>query len=155
MDLGVRFPRLNGRRLTGEEVALPDAFDGDRNVAIVAFQRHQQSMVDSWMPWLEDQSAADGGLRVFEIPAIGRIWAPVRNFIDGGMAHAIADPVVLHRTITVYGDVSTLTTPLGIDDRSTIWLFLLDRTCTVRWRGNGGFDPDRAERLGAALARCE
>ena len=47
--------------------------------------------------------ATDPGLRFYEVPTIGRIWAPVRNFIDGGMASAIREPVILQRTLTVYG----------------------------------------------------
>ena len=145
------FPRLAARNLCGEDVQLPDAFDGDRNVVIVAFRRHHQTLVDSWVPWLEDRSRTDPSLRFFEIPTIGRIWAPVRNFIDGGMAAAIRDPVVLRRTLTVYGDVTRVTGPLGIGDSSTIWLLLLDRSGTVHWDGRGGFDPETAASLDRSL----
>jgi len=147
MRTDVAFPELSARNLEGVDVTVPDGFEGDHNVVIVAFQRQHQELVDSWVPWLEDHAAADPGLRFYELPTIGRIWAPVRNFIDGGMAAAIREPVVLRRTLTIYGDVSKLTTPLGIDDRSTIALFLVDRAHTVRWAGNGSFDPDTAADL--------
>ena len=145
------FPQLAARNLCGEEVHLPDAFDGDRNVVIVAFRRNHQTLVDTWVPWLEDHTRSDPGLRFFEIPTIGRIWAPVRNFIDGGMAAAIRDPVVLRRTLTVYGDVSRMTGPLDIDDQSTISLFLVDPSGRILWVGRGGFDPETAASLDRAL----
>jgi hypothetical protein len=86
MQTGVAFPRLAARNLEGLDVRLPVAFAGERNVVIVAFQRKHQDLVDSWVPWLEEHAVADPGLCFYELPTIGRIWAPVRNMIDGGMA---------------------------------------------------------------------
>jgi hypothetical protein len=151
VDPGIAFPHLAARNLCGEDVTLPEAFDGERNIVIVAFRREHQALVDSWVPWLEERAQRDPGLRFFEIPTIGRLWAPVRNFIDGGMAAAIKDPVVLRRTLTVYGDVDRLARPLRIEDRSTISLFLVDRAGAVQWRGLGAFDPETAASLTAEL----
>jgi len=49
---------------------------------IVAFRRKQQAIVDSWVPWLEDGPPPIPA-RFYELPTIGRVWAPVRNMIDG------------------------------------------------------------------------
>ena len=146
------FPQVRARNLEGVDVDLPDGFVGDRNIVAIAFQRNHQSLVDSWAPWFEGQAAVDPGLRFYELPTIGRIWAPVRNFIDGGMAAAIRVPAILQRTLTVYGDVNRVTQPLGIDDRSTIALLLVDRSGHVRWRGSGGFAARLAQDLDTALA---
>jgi len=151
MDTGTSFPRLLARDLEGLDAWLPDAFTGERNVVVVAFQRTHQSLVDSWVPWLEDHAAADPGFRFYELPTIGRIWAPVRNMIDGGMAAAIREPAILQRTLTVYGDVRRLTGPLGIDDRSTITVLVVDGAGTVQWAGRGGFDVATAGEVDAAL----
>jgi hypothetical protein len=147
----VRFPNISARNLQGLDVTLPAAFVGERNVVLVAFHRHHQALVDSWVPWLEEQAAADPGFRFYELPTIGRIWAPVRNFIDGGMAASIREPTVLQRTLTIYGDVRHVTGPLGIEDRTTIALFLVDRSGDVRWTGTGGFEPELARELEQAL----
>ncbi len=151
MRTRVVFPTLSARNLEGLDVTLPDVFEGDRNIVLVAFDRQHQQLVDSWVPWIDEHAAADPGLRFYELPTIARIWAPVRNFIDGGMAAAIREPVVLQRTLTVYGDVTKLTGPLGIEDRSTIALFLVDRAHNVAWSGSGAFTPDVADDLGRAL----
>ncbi len=145
------FPNLAARNLQGLDVTLPDAFTGDRNVVLIAFHRNHQELVDSWVPWLEKRTTTDPALRFYELPTIGRIWAPVRNFIDGGMAASIRTPVILQRTLTIYGDVNRLTRPLGIDDRSTITLLLVDRTGSVTWQGLGGYDPNTARELSNAL----
>ncbi len=149
----MNFPDLDARNLEGLDVRLPAGFDGERNVVIIAFRREHQSLVDSWVPWLEEQSAADADLRFYEIPTIGRIWAPVRPFIDGGMAASIREPVVLRRTLTVYGDVGRLTGPLDIRDRATVTVVLVDGDGVVHWRGSGGFDAATAAELDGALER--
>ena len=145
------FPQIDARNLQSLDVRLPDAFAGERNIVMIAFQRQHQSLVDSWVPWLEKMSASDDGLRFYEIPTIGRMWAPARRFIDGGMAAAIRIPAILQRTFTVYGDVSRLTTPLGITDRSTITVVLVDDEGQVHWQRTGGFTPAIAAELEAAL----
>jgi hypothetical protein len=80
------------------------------------------------------------------------MWAPARPFIDGGMAAAIKVPEVLQRTLTVYGDVQRVAGPLGIADRSTISLFLVDHEGRVRWSGAGAFDGAVAASLADAIA---
>lgn len=146
------FPQIRARNLEGLDVDVPDAFVGDRNIVAIAFQRNHQGLVDSWVPWFEEQAGSDPGLRFYELPAIGRIWAPVRNFIDGGMAAAIREPLILQRTLTIYGDVNRLTKPLGIEDRSTIALLLVDGSRQVLWRGGGKFDTGLAHDLETMLA---
>lgn len=145
------FPQLEGRDLERRAVSLPEGFSGERNVVIVAFRREHQTLVDSWVPWLEARAEVDTGLRFYEMPTIGTQWSPARRMIDGGMASAIGDPVVLQRTITVYTDVRRVTDGLGIDRTDTVWLFLVDATGTIRWRGQGAFDDGLAASLGAAL----
>ena len=148
----VSFPQLAARDLGGREVALPAGLPGERNVVLIAFRRDQQQLVNSWVPWLEQRAAADPGLRFVELPALGLQWEPARQAIDGGMAAAIRDQAVRRRTLTVYTDLRRVTVPLGIDDRSTIWLCLVDRAGRVAWRGSGGLDPATAAALDTALA---
>ena len=145
------FPHVAARDLEGRPVMLPDGFAGRRNIAVIAFRREQQALVDSWVPWLEGRSAADDGLRFYEIPAISTMWSPVRRFIDGGMAAAIGVPEVLRRTLTYYGNLTALTSPLGIDDRRTVWCVLVDQTGVVHAIEPGPFSEAAAGRLGTAL----
>lgn len=152
MDIVGVFPVIQARNLEGLDVELPAAFIGDCNIIAVAFQRNHQALVDSWVPWFEQQAAVDPGLRFYELPTIGRIWAPVRRFIDGGMAAAIREPKILQRTFTIYGDVDRVTRPLGIEDRSTISMFCVDRSGQVLWRGSGGYSEKLAADVEAVMA---
>src|SRR5674476_809165 len=75
------FPAVPGRTLLGAEVVLPADFPADRTLAVVAFQRGQQSRVDRW---IERAVAASC--------AVPLVWPPVtvgaRRFIDGGIRSA-------------------------------------------------------------------
>jgi len=146
------FPRLEARDLQGRAVELPEGIEGERNVVIVAFRRDQQSLVDSWLPWLEARAATDPGLRFYELPVIGTLWSPARGMIDGGMAAAIREPVVLQRTLTIYTDVRRVTVGLGIDATDTVSLFVVGADGAVHWRGCGGFDRDTATEMAQVLA---
>lgn len=152
MALTGTFPKIHARNLEGLDVDLPAAFAGDRNIVVIAFQRTHQTLVDSWVPWFEQQAVSDPGLRFYELPTIGRIWAPVRRFIDGGMAAAIREPVILQRTFTIYGNLDRVTEPLGIEDRSTIAVFCVDAAGKVLWRGDGGYAESLARELETVLA---
>lgn len=152
MNTAGAFPQIRARNLEGLDVELPAAFSGDCNIVAVAFQRNHQTLVDSWVPWFEQQAEVDSGLRFYELPTIGRIWAPVRRFIDGGMAAAIREPVILQRTFTIYGDLDRVTRPLGIEDRSTISVFCVDRSGQVLWRGTGGYSEELAAEIEAVMA---
>lgn len=152
MNTAGAFPQIRARNLEGLDVELPAAFVGDCNIVAVAFQRNHQTLVDSWVPWFEQQAVVDSGLRFYELPTIGRIWAPVRRFIDGGMAAAIREPMILQRTFTIYGDLDRVTRPLGIEDRSTISVFCVDRSGQVLWRGSGGYSEELAAEVEAVMA---
>lgn len=144
------FPQLTARDLDGREVVLPAGLPGELTVVLVAFRRSHQALVDSWVPWLEARMAVDSRLRVVELPVLALHWAPGRSAIDGGMAAAIPDPAVRRRTLTVYTDVRRVTVALGIEDRETITVGLVDRSGRVWWKGSGGFDRATAAALEAA-----
>jgi hypothetical protein len=149
-DEPIRFPEVAGRTLLGADVTLPSGFPAERTLAVVAFQRWQQSRVDLWI-----ERAVAAGVpattrgqehpmprAVVEVPALSTRWRPVRRFIDGGMTAGIRDPDVLARTITVYTDVSALCASLAIPDDGDVWAFVVARDGSIAARAHG--DPDDA-----------
>lgn len=89
----------------------------------------------------------------YEVPVLARHWAPVRPMIDGAMATAIHDPATRSRTLTVYGDLGRVTKPLGITDRSSVWIFLVGQGGAILEVATGGYDQVVAERLRLAAQR--
>jgi hypothetical protein len=145
-----RFPTIEARSLDRETYDLPSEFEGRWNVAVVAFRREQQQLVDTWLPFLLALEAGSDRLRVYEIPVLARRWTPARRFIDGGMAMAIGDRDTLGRTLTSYTDVGAVQRALGLPDDSTIATVLTDRDGLITWIATGGF----SERAGQELTRA-
>ena len=152
------FPALQARNLESVVHDLPDAFAGDPSVVIIAFERHQQREVDTWVPWLGGLRERLPGLEVYELPAIKRRWLLARGFIDGGMRAGIPDLDTRQRTLTAYTDVGALTGALRIDSTNTIALFVVARSGKIEWSGRGAYESDAAadlERAAAAARRAE
>ena len=148
----MRFPQLEARDLEGKSVVLPAAFVGEYNVVLLAFERTQQLAVDTWIPWLEALVSRRSDVAFYEVPVIAGAWKVMRRVIDSGMAAAILTPTVLRRTMTVYGNVEKVTSPLKIPDRSAIVTLLVDRDGVVIWSTRGSFSPDAAASLNARLS---
>jgi hypothetical protein len=142
-----RFPPMRATNLEGVGVLLPDGLEGDPSVVIVAFERHQQSEVDSWMPWLGGLREQLPRLEIYELPAIARGWRPARRFIDGGMRAGIPDPEIRRRTLTAYTDIRVLTDALRIQSTSTIAVFVVSVGGSVLWSGRGAYAPNPAADL--------
>ena len=147
-----RFPRIQARSLEREQFDLPGEFEGRRNVAVVAFRREQQQLVDTWLPFLLALEAEQDDLRVYEVPTISRRWGPARRFIDGGMALGIADRQARARTLTSYTDVDLVQRALGLRDDTTIATVLTGRDGRISWMATGAFSERAGEELTAALA---
>ncbi len=141
------------RDLEGTELTLPGAFEGERNVVILAFDMRHQRLVDSWVPWLEQRAEQDPSLRFYEVPTISTGWRPLRGWIDGGMTRAIPDPAVRRRTLTAYVPLGPISAELGITDTSDIWLFVVDAGGLLHWRGRGAMRDETASELAEALDR--
>ena len=149
-DFG-RFPRVEGVNLEGRRFVLPADLDGHLNVVVIAFRREQQRDVDGWMPFLAQLAAERSELRVYELPMLGRLYRPMRPFIDGGMRRGIPDAAVRAATVTLYVDKSAVRRALRLDGENSIYVLLIDRDGRVYWRADGPFDAHLAKGLQQAL----
>ena len=147
------FPALEGRDLEMKTRALPGAFDGTRNLVLVAFQRWQQSEVDTWVEPAGRIAARDPGFKFFEVPALGAGYAWMRGFIDGGMRRGVPDPAARARTITLYLDKVPFRRALAIADETHVTALLLDERGRVIWRTTGPADDPKIRELEKALRR--
>ncbi len=147
-----RLPTLSGRSLEGRDLVLPRDLPKPHNLLVAAFHREQQSLVDSWLPWLTELERDRGDVAVFELPIISARYGPVRAFIDGGMTRAIPDPSARARTITVYTDVDRAVRGLGLSGTDTIAVLAVAPGGRILARELGGFDGSKAERLATVLA---
>ncbi|MCA9889760.1 MAG: hypothetical protein KC546_15375, partial [Anaerolineae bacterium] len=49
----MKFPNIKGKTVNGDRRTLPQDFEGQLNVVVLAFTQYQQEDVDSWMPFLD------------------------------------------------------------------------------------------------------
>lgn len=146
------FPRVTGRNLENREFTLPGDLEGELNVVLVAYERWQQDVIDTWTPHLGKLAAEFSGLRVYELPVISFAMRMMRVWIDGGMRYGIPDKAVRETTITLYTNVSAFNRALGLGSTRTIYVLLVDRQGRVLWRGQDRFDPQQLAALRAAVA---
>ncbi len=141
-DSAAHFPAVTGRSLTGRTYHLPADLEGERNILLVAFKRHQQEDVDTWTPYLRPLAARDSTLRVYELPTIGRSYGWMRGFIDGGMRRGIPDSSVRAATITLYINKTPFRDTLRIANEDHIHVLLVDRAGQILWRADGPYTAD-------------
>lgn len=141
-----RFPAVRGRSLLGVEMALPGEFPADRTLAVVAFRRWHQTLVDRWIaravaagiPPTIRGAIGPMAVAVVEVPVLATGWRPARRFVDGGMTAGIGDPDVLARTITVYTSVGAFQRSLAIPGSDDVHALVVTRAGRILARGRGG-----------------
>lgn len=143
----MKFPNIQGNNLEEKPFKLPSDLEGKYNLVIVPFKRWHQSLVDSWVPFLEKLSENVAMFKFYEVPTLAKGYKVMRFMIDGGMRAGIPRREVRNRTITVYINKGPFKEQLGIKSEETIYLYLLDRSGNILWKGQGGFDPEVAEKL--------
>jgi carbon monoxide dehydrogenase subunit G len=143
---------LSGRALDGRAYELPRDLAKPYSLLVVAFRREQQRLVDQWLPWLLELEQDRPDVAVYELPVLSSIYSPARWFIDGGMTRGIPDPAARARTITVYTDVQKVLENLALAGTDTIAILVVESSGRILARELGGFEQEKAERLGAALA---
>jgi len=145
------FPSVLAKDLEGREVRLPDDLPPTPRIVMLAFQRWQQELIETWEPTLQALETRCRELSVWEVPALSRLYLPARGFIDGGMRAGIPDPVSRQHTLTAYTDLSALARELELPSLDTMYILLLAPDGTVVWRGQGAADARKAAALNEAV----
>jgi hypothetical protein len=133
----VSFPEVEGDNLEGKPFILPQDFEGELNLALIAFQREQQADVDTWLSLGAELEEAYVGFRYYELPTIYKANKAVRWFINNGMRRGIKDPGARARTITLYLDKPKFRKSLGLPHEGQIYALLVNADGQVIWRAGG------------------
>ena len=144
------FPEVEGRNLQFEDRVFPQDFVGEWNLALVAFQREHQELINTWLPEAEELEGRFPGFAYYEFPIIRELGGLSQRFIDGGMRVAVRQAKARERTVTFYTDKERFRTALQIPGEETIHVILVDPAGEVLWRTTG---PLTAEKLTALEER--
>jgi hypothetical protein len=143
----VRFPTVKGANLLRRKVALPADLEGELNILLVAFQRWQQSVIDTWVPFVRQLEETNQGVIYYELPVIQRMNVLARTLINEGMRAGIPDRVARERTITLYVNKVAFRNTLELPDEEDIYILLVDREGKVLWKEEGAFTAEKGESL--------
>jgi hypothetical protein len=146
------FPPLKVRDLEGTHHTIPDDLPGGPHVLVLAFHQWHQSIVDRWIPPLQELAERHPGTEVWEVPSLSRGYRLFRSGIDGGMAAAIPDVNVKRHTLTAYTDLGALARDLDLPSFETVHVFLVDCGGRVRWRAEGEPTAELLAALDDAIA---
>lgn len=147
----MQFPTVTARNLLRREVTFPSDFEGERNVLLIAFQQWQQSLVDTWLPFVQQLEQSQQGVCYYELPVIQRMNAVARTFINEGMRAGIPNPLARERTITLYLDKVLFRQTLDLPHEDDIYVVVADRQGQIIWRSAGAFTSDKGQALAFAL----
>ena len=145
------FPAVRASNLNGRSFDLPGDFEGERNLVILAFQREQQALVDSWSPAIANLLARYADLCFYELPTISRGNLLFRAWLDGAMRAGIPARPARDHTITLYLDKAAFRQALDLPHEDTIYVLLFDRAGRVLWRSNGKHTAQLAGELEQVL----
>ena len=141
------FPVVSGFNLNRQELEFPRDFQGNFNLVIIAFQQPQQTVVNTWIPFVQELEEKFPGFIYYELPTIYEMLAFSRTFINEGMRAGIPDQTARERTITLYLDKATFKSALDISSEGEIHLFLVDHNGSILWRNSGEFTEGKADEL--------
>lgn len=147
------FPDVKGSNLQGKDYELPGDFEGDLNLALVAFLREQQELVDTWLPFARSLEDRYEGFKYYELPTIYRANPAYRWFINTGMRRGIKDPRARAATITLFLDKKKFRRALDIPHEGTIYALLVEKGGRVIWRAEGTLSKAKRRALEDLLSK--
>ena len=147
----MRFPTIEAHDLEGAAYVLPDGLPAGRRLLLLAFRRWHQILIEGWTSRLTSMERENPDLSVWEVPALGRQYRPVRTYIDGGMRAGIPDQDVRLHTLTSYTDLRKLLGSLDLPDTETVHVYLLSDDGEILWAGEGEADGTKIQSLDEAL----
>jgi hypothetical protein len=144
-----RMPTVTAESLSEKPITVPAQLPAERTLVLIAFEREQQTVLNTWMAGL---NLTDNKLPWIEAPVIGKGYGLIRSFINGGMRRGIQDTALRDRTVTLFTDPAALRKDMGLTgDGKTVWVTVVDRAGLVHAKAEGVYSADKAKPLMDAL----
>jgi hypothetical protein len=147
----IQFPTVSGRNLQRESLQFPQDFPAKYTIVLMAFWRHQQNDVDTWLPYANVLEKLYLGTAYVEFPVIWQMSSVRQFLLNEGMRAGIPDQKSRQRTTTLYLDKSRFFSKLQIASQDKIQVLLVRDDGQVLWRETGRFSPEKGKSLSQAL----
>ena len=136
-SLGEVFPTIIGKNLNKKIMNIPGDYSDKNLIAIVAFQRWHQDLVDESIENLECMKLHHTHF-IIEVPVLQQFSRLRQMRLDGIMRAGIRDREIRQRTVTVYLDKEEFRAKLKIPNEDTIHWFVVDHASkSIIMKGTG------------------
>ncbi len=145
-----KLPSLMAKRLDQQPVPLPQGLPSDRTLALIAFSKHQNPDVESWID----------GLQLRRDPAINWLRMPVlqdpghaqgRSAIENRLLARYASQTDRERMVPVFTDRAAFIRAAGLNGPQSAYAVVLNRNGDVLARAEGLFSEEKASALRETL----
>jgi hypothetical protein len=137
------FPALSGENLNGKKFNLPQDFPADKTLLLIAFEREQQVVLDSWSQGLD---LPNSQIPWVELPVIPTPYILGSFIIDSGMRRGIPNPKIRDKVITLYTDREAFAKSMGFDfDPQGAYVAVVDRSGKNLGIIKGAFSEEKAK----------
>ncbi len=138
IQTGEIFPSVIANSLSGKIYSVPDSFNGEWTLLLIAYEQKTQFEVDRWVYGLLD---ANLGLKFYELPTIaGLVPSILEETINNGMKVGIPKPD-WDLVLTVYKDAPKIIKKLGNKRPNNVYAVLLNPSGKIVWIHNEGYSP--------------
>ncbi len=144
----IRFPMISGDNLTGMPVTYPRDFSGTYTLTVLPFDRDQQVIADTWLPYVRELGDEYSEFSYYNIPVFPDLDTGFRIVARAGLVLLIQDAFLREITTTVFLDNrDEFLSALDIPDVELIQILLLNDNNEVVWRESGEFTAEKGEAL--------
>lgn len=141
------FPEVSGKNLKRKKLTFPADFPAGHTVVLMAFYRHQQLDIDTWLPFVSQLENDHQDVAYVELPVIYRMGPLGQWMLNEGMRAGIPNQKARERTITLYLNKSNFLSQLGIDSQDQIQILLVDRQGEITFHETGRYSAEKGEAL--------
>jgi hypothetical protein len=147
----ITFPQVSGRNLKRHKFVFPEDFPARYTIVLMAFYRHHQKDIDTWIPFASHVENKYEDLAYVELPVIYKMSAIGQFLLNEGMRAGIPDRDAREKTITLYLDKPDFLDSLGIDSEDDIQILLVEKGGEVLWKETGVFSNEKRSALDKIL----
>ncbi|MEP1446097.1 MAG: hypothetical protein ABJK37_08310 [Paraglaciecola sp.] len=148
VTIGDRMVTVSGESLEGQQVAIPQDFEGQETLLLFGYKQDSQFDIDRWLIGLDMTQTQ---VAAYEIPTIqGMLPRMFSGFIDSGMRKGI--PKQLWKgVVTVYADGDKVQRFTGNQNPNNARVMLLNKSGTIVYFYDQGFSVEALNEVREAL----
>jgi len=149
----IRLPTFTGQNLSGEEVTVPDVFTSEFVLALIVFDRDQQSRAEPWLPVVQELEDSYANLSFYDLAMVTDIAPAARLMALGGMRLLTDESLHDNFVMPFMENREVLLDALDIADFETMHIVIMNTAGEVLWHIEGEFTEEKGAALREQVAQ--